>query len=87
MPHVYILEGLRNGRYYIGSTTNLEARLRHHQNRLTPSTSGYGGVRLVLSQEFSTFSEARIIEGKLKKLKRRDYIKKIVKDGFIKMKP
>ncbi len=44
-----------------------------------------GHVELVLKQEYNTLSEARIIEMKLKKLKRHDYIKKIVENGYIKM--
>ncbi|MDD5489247.1 MAG: GIY-YIG nuclease family protein [Candidatus Moranbacteria bacterium] len=87
MPHVYILESLRDKRYYIGSTTNLDARLKHHHKRLTPSTSRFGGVKLVFSQEYSTIREARTIERKLKKLKRRDYIDKIIEDGNIRMNP
>jgi putative endonuclease len=87
MPHVYILESLRDSRYYIGSTINLKARLEHHHKKLTPSTSRFGGVKLVLSQEYPTIKEARIIERKLKGLKRKDYIKKMVEDGNIKMNP
>lgn len=45
----------------------------------------FGRFKLVFKQEYETLSEARIIEGKLKKLKRHDYIEKIRNDGFIKM--
>ncbi|KKW02101.1 MAG: hypothetical protein UY52_C0024G0017 [Parcubacteria group bacterium GW2011_GWC2_49_9] len=38
---------------------------------------------LVLSQEYPTLVEARRIERRIKKFKRKDYIEKIVKDGFI----
>jgi predicted GIY-YIG superfamily endonuclease len=44
-----------------------------------------GELKMVFKQEYSTLGEARKIETKLKKLKRRDYIRKIVEDGFIKM--
>jgi len=40
---------------------------------------------LVLSQEYATLLEARKIENRLKKLKRKDYIEKIIIDGYIKM--
>ncbi|MEK7567254.1 MAG: GIY-YIG nuclease family protein [Patescibacteria group bacterium] len=30
MPYVYILKSLRDGRYYIGSTIDLDLRLQHH---------------------------------------------------------
>lgn len=42
--------------------------------------------KVVLTQGYATIEEARKIERKLKKLKRKDYIDKIVKDGHIKMK-
>lgn len=86
MAHVYILESITDGRYYIGSTINLEARLKHHIGGHTPSTKRFGKIKLVFRQEYDTLREARLIEGKLKKLKRKDYIGKIVQDGFIKIK-
>ena len=85
MAFVYILKSLRDGRYYIGSTTNLEERLRHHKGGYTPSTKRLGMLQLVFHQEYETIQEARKIEMKLKKLKRRDYIEKIIKEGHIKM--
>lgn len=84
MTFVYILENSKN-KYYIGSTTDLESRLRHHFGGHTPSTKKLGQLKLVLSQKYITLKEARAIEKKLKKLKRKDYIEKIIKDGFIKM--
>jgi len=47
-----------------------------------------GAFELVFKKkEYKTILEARRVEYKLKKLKRRDYIANIIKDGFIKMKP
>lgn len=86
MPHVYILESITDGRYYIGSTINLESRLKHHISGHTPSTKRFGKIKLVFSQEYTSLKEARIIEKKLKKLKRKDYIQKIIDDGYIKIK-
>ncbi|MBU4256952.1 GIY-YIG nuclease family protein [Patescibacteria group bacterium] len=87
MAFVYILKSLTDGRYYIGSTTNLDQRIEHHKNGHTPSTKRFGRISLVFSQKYEKLSDARIIEKKLKKLKRKDYIEKIIKEGFIKMKP
>ena len=87
MAYVYILKSLRNGRFYIGSTINLEKRLKHHFGGFTPSTKRFGKMELVLSQEYSTLSEARKIENKIKKLKRKDYIEKMIKDKIIKLHP
>ena len=70
----------------MGSTVNLEKRIQHHKGGFTPSTKRLGNVELVFSQEFGSLKEARYIESRLKKLKRRDYIEKIIQDGYIKSK-
>jgi predicted GIY-YIG superfamily endonuclease len=86
MPFVYILQN-EQGKYYLGSTINLEDRLEHHMGGYTPSTHRMGSLRLVFSQEYNILSDARSVEQKLKSLKRHDYIANIIKDGFIKIKP
>jgi len=85
MAAVYILKSTEDGRFYIGSTVDLKQRLRHHTGGFTYSTKRMGNLRLVLSQEFPTLKEARLIEKKLKNLKRHDYIEKMVEDGRIRM--
>ena len=84
MALVYILQK-EEGKYYIGSTIDINARLKHHLDGYTPSTRKMGKLKLVFKQEYESLSEARKIEVKSKKLKRHDYIEKIIKDGFIKM--
>jgi len=81
---VYILQS-EKGNYYIGSTTNIEERIKHHDGGHTSSTSKMGKLKLVFSQKFSTLKEARYIEKRLKKLKRHDYLEKIIKDDFVKI--
>ncbi len=85
MPCVYILKSLRDGRYYVGSTVDLGNRLKHHLGGYTPSTRRFGEIKLVFSQNYPTLKQARQIERKLKKLKRKDYISKVIEDGFIRM--
>jgi putative endonuclease len=86
MAFVYILQSTRDGRYYVGSTIDIEKRLLHHEGGHTPSTKGFGGVKLVFKQEYETLAEARFIERRLKRMKRRDYLEKIIRDGYIRMK-
>ncbi len=86
MSWVYILKN-EIGQLYIGSTVDLLQRVSDHKDGYSPFTSKMGLVELIFSQEYATLSEARSIERKLKRLKRRDYIEKIVKGGLIKMKP
>ena len=85
MGYVYILQN-EKGHYYIGSTTDVERRFEQHKQGHTPSTNRMKELRLVFSQKFDTLERARYIEYRLKKLKRHDYIEKIVSDGFIKIK-
>ena len=61
--------------------------MRQHKEGHTPSTHRLGKLELVFSQKFGTLQDARDVESKLKKLKRHDYIDKIVKDGFVKVMP
>lgn len=60
---------------------------QHQSKSHTYSTKRMGELNLVFSQEYSTLGEARFVERKLKKLKRKDYIEKIIEEGYIKMKP
>jgi len=83
MACVYILQSSRGGKYYIGSTVNLVERLEHHKGGFTPSTRRFGNVELVFSQEYETIEEARNIERRLKKMKRRDYLEKIISNKKI----
>ncbi len=87
MAFVYILQSKRDGRFYTGSTIDLEKRLRHHKGGSTPTTKRFGELYLVFSQEYQKLTDARKVERKLKLLKRKDYIEKIIKDGFIKIRP
>jgi predicted GIY-YIG superfamily endonuclease len=81
---VYILEDV-SGKRYIGSSDNLNRRLAHHKYGGTATTKRMGEFRVVLAQEFPTLLEARKIELRLKKFKRRDFIDKIIRDGVIKL--
>ncbi|MBI2012711.1 GIY-YIG nuclease family protein [Candidatus Curtissbacteria bacterium] len=84
MAYVYFLKS-EKGKFYIGSTLNLKQRIKHHEGGFTPSTKRLGKIALVFSQEYPTLKEARYIERRLKSLKRKDYIERIIRDGFIKM--
>ena len=86
MAWVYILQ-TKSGKYYVGSTENISARLRHHFGGHTPSTKSMGAEKLLLKQEYRNLKEARYIESKIKSFKRRDYIEKILKDGYIRLTP
>ena len=82
---VYILKDERDT-YYVGSTTDMERRLKQHEYGHTQTTDRMASPKLVLLQEYATITQARNIERKIKKLKRKDYIDRMVSDGCIKMK-
>lgn len=84
MAYVYIIK-TKSGKYYIGSTTDIKSRIEHHKGGHTLSTKRLGFDSCVLVQEYKTLSEARKIESKLKKFKRRDFIDKIVSEGYIRV--
>ena len=86
VAYVYILQA-EDGRYYIGSTDDISRRVSQHQKGYSPATKRMGKVKLVLQQEYDSISKARKIEFRLKKLKRRDYIDKVVSEGIIRMRP
>lgn len=82
---VYILKSAK-GKLYIGSTDNLLRRLKQHRGGHTQTTRNMINFSLVFSQKYEDLKIARDIERRLKKLKRRDYIEKIIKEGYIRIK-
>jgi predicted GIY-YIG superfamily endonuclease len=69
MAWVYILHG-DSGRYYFGSTTDLDRRIREHRRGHTHSTKRLGGnLTLVASLETATLREARELERQMKRKK------------------
>jgi predicted GIY-YIG superfamily endonuclease len=66
MAWVYILRG-SNGRHYIWSAVDLDARLSQHLRGHTYTTKRLGeNIEVVASKKVATLSEARDIEGTLK---------------------
>ncbi|MEK9159032.1 MAG: GIY-YIG nuclease family protein [Patescibacteria group bacterium] len=83
---VYILQSEKTHRYYIGSCQDITARVAEHNAGQTTATKYQRPWVLKFKQFYSSIVTARRIEYKLKKLKRRDYIENIIKDGRIKIK-
>lgn len=82
-PVVYILESLKNGRYYIGSTVDKERRLIEHNTSQVKATKNLRPLKLVFYQEFEEIKTARQVEYKLKKKKSRGIIKRIIEERKI----
>jgi len=77
---VYILESQKNKTYYIGSTNNLERRLNEHNSGKVKYTKNLRPWKLKFFKKYDSLTEARKVEYKLKKLKRRDIVEKIIKE-------
>ena len=65
MAYTYILM-LSNGLYYVGSTFNLEKRLREHQQGMDFYTKPYLPVKLMYYEQYDTKEEAAKREYQLK---------------------
>jgi putative endonuclease len=80
MPYyTYILQSQKNGRYYIGSSSDPERRLQEHNWSRTPSTKTGIPWEIVYTEEYETRSEAVSREYQIKKKKSRKYIEYLIK--------
>ena len=68
---IYLLESLNREHKYLGSTSNFEIRLEEHNSGVTPSTKGKGPWQIEATWEFETLEQARRIEYRIKRMKRK----------------
>lgn len=80
MAFIYILE-CNDSRYYVGSTINIQQRLKDHFGRKCRFTKSRLPIRLVRVEEYSTIFKARKRELEIKGHKSRKYIEKLIKFG------
>jgi len=62
----YVLQSRSTGRFYTGSTEDVEKRLSHHNSGLTRSTKNRGPWDLAYKEDFATRIEAAARERYLK---------------------
>ena len=72
MFYVYVLKSLKDGKGYIGSTTDLKRRFKEHQEGLVPSTKPRIPFELIYYEAYKSQKDARLREASLK-LKSRAY--------------
>jgi len=81
---VYIIKSERNGRFYIGSSTDAKRRLEEFHNMGRVKATRYMRPwTLIFVKEYSDIVEARRIEYCLKQKKSRLIIEKIVNNGCL----
>lgn len=82
---MYILQSVRFGKYYIGSTNNIERRIKEHRSKKSEFTKLYASkFNLVFCQEYEDVHMARLAEIWIKKQKSRVFIERIIKEGELK---
>ena len=69
MYKVYILQSLKNKRYYIGHTKNLENRLAEHNSGRVRSTKAYVPWLVIYTEKRETRPEAYQREREIKNYK------------------
>lgn len=81
-PGVYILQSIKNSRYYVGSTDNMNERLKIHNSGWVKATANIVPLELRVFVSCLSITEARQSEYRLKKYKRKDILEKVIKDGL-----
>ena len=59
MVNVYVIRSYKDGRFYVGMTKDLERRIQEHESGKTKSTKGFRPWKLIFTESFPNFSEAR----------------------------
>lgn len=75
---VYVIQSEVDKRLYVGLSSNIEKRLRSHNNGETFSTKGYRPWKLIYSEIVGKRKEAREREKYLKSGIGKEYIKNII---------
>jgi len=78
MCWVYILKNKKSGRFYIGSTNNLDRRIKQHDKGQNITTHRLGTDTLVYTEVFGSLELARQRERKLKSYKSHKYIEWLI---------
>ncbi len=76
MPYfVYVLKSKSHNNFYIGSTKDIEERIKEHNLGKCRYTSGRGPWELIYKEEYNSRSEAMKREKFLKSGKGREFLK------------
>ena len=79
MPHfVYILQSMKDEKYYIGETTDIKQRLLFHNNGRQRSTMYRIHFKLILFEELENRTEALKREKQIKSWKGGNSFKKLI---------
>jgi len=80
MYKVYLLKSLKDNKYYIGQTDNLERRFGEHNSGKSKSTKNRRPFILIGYENYSTRNEARYREYRIKNsIEKQEFIKEMLK--------
>lgn len=74
----YIIQSLKDYKYYIGSTGNLDQRIAKHNAGATPATRHRRPFKVVYSEQYALKSEAIKREYQIKRYKGGEAFKKLL---------
>ncbi|MFA6076597.1 MAG: GIY-YIG nuclease family protein [Candidatus Paceibacterota bacterium] len=72
---VYAIKSEKDGRIYVGLSSNPERRLLEHNSSDTKSTRAFKPWRLIYKQSTGTRQDARVLEKKLKSGSGKEFLK------------
>ncbi len=78
MYYTYILFSKIKNKYYVGSTSNMEERIRKHNSNHKGFTGKTNDWELVYTEEFNAITDALSREKQIKKWKSRILIEKLI---------
>jgi putative endonuclease len=76
--YTYIIQSEPTGRYYIGSTQDIEERLKRHNEGRGKYTKNKGPWKLRYTEKFADLSSARKRENFIKRQKSKKYIETLI---------
>jgi|GEM_PF-169266 len=76
---VYVIESLKDGTYYVGSTRDLSERMERHNQGRSTYTKSRKPWKLVYTEEHPDRSRAIIREREIKSRKSKGYIEALVR--------
>ena len=59
MYYVYILQSLKDGKTYVGYTSDIEQRLKRHNSGTVAATKHRRPLKLLISEQFETVQQAK----------------------------
>ena len=79
--YVYILYSTSKDRFYVGSTSEVEQRLKRHNAGATPSTKPGKPWKVVYTKQFDSKTDALKFEKYIKRMKSTRFISTLIQKG------